>query len=239
MPTSASRVLLAGLVAVAPAWAEEGQQFRTADPYPGNRPDIVRCESAKGRPVSCKADVRGGARLVRQLSRSPCVEGETWGVGDGEVWVKMGCRADFGLGDTEAVAPGPQFVKCESNATSSRRHCPAITVGGVQLIRQLSKSQCIQHSTWGYDRNSVWVSQGCRAEFQLGEGVAAVDKLGPQQVRCESDRGRERRCEVGVWQGARMTKQLSKSPCVQGHSWGWDQRGVWVSRGCRAEFTVW
>jgi hypothetical protein len=145
----------------------------------------------------------------------------------------------FRPGDTKVVAPGPQFLKCEATNTVSRRHCPALTIGGVQLIRQLSKSQCIQHSTWGYDRSSVWVSQGCRAEFQIGEGRAAEEKLGPQQVRCESDRGRERRCEVGVWQGARMTKQLSKSPCVQNHSWGWDQRGVWVSRGCRAEFTVW
>ena len=45
--------------------------------------------------------------------------------------------------------------------------------------------------------------------------------------------------EVGVWKGAQLTKQLSKTPCVEGHNWGWDQRGVWVSRGCRAEFVVW
>ena len=237
MPTSAARVLLAGLVAAAPATA---QQHRAAEPYPGNEPGVVRCESAKGRPRSCDADVRGGARLVKQLSRSPCVEGSTWGVKPGEIWVKGGCRADFGLGDVGTASAGPQYVKCESNS-AGRKHCPAFTQSGVQIIRQLSKSQCIQHSTWGYDRNSVWVSQGCRAEFQVGANAKATieDKLGPQSVRCESDRGRERRCEVGVWQGARLTRQLSKSPCVQGHSWGWDQRGVWVSRGCRAEFTVW
>ena len=86
----------------------------------------------------------------------------------------------------------------------------------------------------------MWVSQGCRAEFRAGseEQVASVEQ-GPQAVRCESDRGRERRCEVGVWKGAQLTKQLSKTPCVEGHNWGWDQRGVWVSRGCRAEFVVW
>ena len=159
-------VSLAGLwAAVAPAHA---QQARPAEPYPGNERAMVRCESGKGRPQYCKADVRGGARLVRQLSRSPCMEGETWGVREGEIWVKAGCRADFALGETTPVAPGPSYVKCESTS-GGRRHCPATTVGGVHMIRQLSSSQCIEHSTWGVDRNSVWVSQGCRAEFQLGE----------------------------------------------------------------------
>ena len=235
MRSSATSVVLAGLFAVAPASAEA-----PADrPRAPNDKQHLRCESDKGRPRSCQADVRGGVRLTRQLSRSPCVEGETWGVREGEIWVKAGCRGDFALGEAGPVAPGPRYVTCESGS-GGRRHCATDTLGGVQMIRQLSKSQCIQHSTWGYDRKSIWVSQGCRAEFQIGAGHAAGDDpLGPQQVRCESDRGRERRCEIGVWKGAELTKQLSKSPCVQGHSWGWDQRGVWVSRGCRAEFTVW
>lgn len=236
MRSSATRVLLVGLAAVAPATA---QQSRPAEPVAVNVPGTVRCESDKGRPRECQADVRGGARLIRQLSRSPCVEGQTWGVREGEIWVKAGCRADFRLGEVDPVTPGPRYIKCESPSGGGRRHCATETLGGVSMIRQLSKSQCIQHSTWGFDRKGVWVSQGCRAEFQIGEGRIADEVLGPQQVRCESDRGRERRCEVGVWKGAELTRQLSKSPCVQGHSWGWDQRGVWVSRGCRAEFTVW
>lgn len=230
-------VLLAGLAVVLPASAQE-----TAPPMaaPGNQPATVRCESNKGRPRTCPADTRGGVRLVRQLSRSPCIEGENWGVRDGEIWVKAGCRADFGLAEIGAVTPGPAFFTCESKS-AARTHCPVSTREGVALVRQLSKSACIQHSTWGYDRNGVWVSQGCRAEFRAGdeEKVAAAADPGPQSVRCESDRGRERRCEVGVWKGAQLTKQLSKTPCVEGHNWGWDQRGVWVSRGCRAEFVVW
>ena len=38
---------------------------------------IVRCESVKNRSNECRLD--GRARLIRQLSGSPCVEGETWG----------------------------------------------------------------------------------------------------------------------------------------------------------------
>ena len=35
-----------------------------------------------------------------------------------------------------------------------------------------------------------------------------------------------------------MTRQISGSPCVQGRTWGVDRRGLWVDRGCRAEFQV-
>lgn len=236
MRPRATGCLLAGLAAL----PVSAQQMPAAEPYPGNQSGVVRCESTKGRPRECSADTRGGVRLVRQLSRTPCVEGETWGVREGEIWVKKGCRADFGLAEIGAVTPGPAYFKCESTS-GGRTRCPVSTRGGVQLVRQLSTSECIEHSTWGYDRNSVWVSQGCRAEFKAGrdDERTAESEFGPQAVRCESDRGRERRCEVGVWKGAQLTKQLSKSPCVEGHSWGWDQRGVWVSRGCRAEFVVW
>ena len=36
-----------------------------------------------------------------------------------------------------------------------------------------------------------------------------------------------------------LVRQLSDSRCVQGQTWGWDARGVWVDRGCRGEFRAW
>ena len=39
--------------------------------------------------------------------------------------------------------------------------------GGVQLIRTLSDSACVQGRTWGWDRSGVWVDRGCRAEFSV------------------------------------------------------------------------
>ena len=36
----------------------------------------------------------------------------------------------------------------------------------------------------------------------------------------------------------RLLKQRSDSPCNQGYSWGFDRGGVWVDRGCRADFAV-
>ena len=49
---------------------------------------IVRCESVKNRSNECRLD--GRARLIRQLSGSPCVEGETWGQSRNGVWVTQG-----------------------------------------------------------------------------------------------------------------------------------------------------
>jgi hypothetical protein len=54
-------------------------------------------------------------------------------------------------------------------------------------------------------------------------------------VTCESDGGRIN-CEADTSQGIRMERQLSGDPCVQGRTWGFNERGVWVDRGCRAVF---
>ena len=47
-----------------------------------------------------------------------------------------------------------------------------------------------------------------------------------------------RRCNVTVRRDARMVNQKSKSACIEGQSWGWDRSGIWVTRGCRADFQV-
>lgn len=57
-------------------------------------------------------------------------------------------------------------------------------------------------------------------------------------IRCESRDNRTERCAVGGGGDIRLVRQLSGSPCVRGRNWGTDSRGVWVSGGCRAEFSV-
>src|SRR5688572_425302 len=60
-------------------------------------------------------------------------------------------------------------VRCDSN-DNRLRHCDADTRGGVRLLRQVSKSACVEGRSWGYDRSGIWVNNGCRAEFALGRG---------------------------------------------------------------------
>jgi len=62
-------------------------------------------------------------------------------------------------------------------------------------------------------------------------------KNGPNMT-CASDDGRRHYCPVNTSRGVRMVNQRSKSPCTQNYSWGYDRKGVWVDRGCRADFFV-
>lgn len=212
--------------------------------YPGNG-GVIRCESNDKRTRECSTGGRGGVRLVRQLSDAPCVEGRSWGQSRNGVWVSNGCRAEFvvtGQGYPGSGRPGQGggggIVRCESRDNRTQR-CAASTRGGVRLVRRLSDSSCVEGRSWGYDRSGIWVSNGCRAEFQTGAGGGSWGGgASAQTVRCESNDKRTRRCDVPVRRSVQLSRQLSDTRCVQGRNWGWDARGIWVSGGCRAEFSV-
>ena len=55
---------------------------------------------------------------------------------------------------------------------------------------------------------------------------------------CMSDNQRYNYCRVDTNNSVRLVRQISISSCDQGRSWGYDARGVWVDRGCSAEFEV-
>jgi len=123
---------------------------------------------------------------------------------------------------------GGQTVYCASD-NGWRNYCNVDTRGGVTLTRQRSGSACTQGRTWGWDRNGIWVDQGCRAEFIVGV-------RGGQTIYCASDDGRRNYCGADTSGGVTLTRQRSGSACIQGQTWGYDRRGIWVDRGCRAEF---
>jgi len=138
-----------------------------------NRTITVLCESKDGRRHRCAADTLGQITSGRQLSRkSKCVEGRSWGADSKGIWVDRGCRAEFLIADNRGTYRdrGPsqamQTVVCESNG-SSRTHCRADTRFGVRLTHQLSNNDCVVNRTWGSDERGVWVSNGCRAEFEM------------------------------------------------------------------------
>jgi hypothetical protein len=58
-------------------------------------------------------------------------------------------------------------INCESNG-NRYQYCNANTSGYVRIVNQMSRNACIQGRTWGYDWNGVWVSNGCRARFEVG-----------------------------------------------------------------------
>ncbi len=134
--------------------------------------------------------------------------------------------------------------RCESNDNRTQR-CAVQSGGGVQLVRQLSSAACIEGRTWGQDRNAVWVSQGCRAEFRSSgdyygsQGNGYGNGYGNGQlIRCESNNDRTQRCAVDTRGGVQLVRRLSSSGCTQGRDWSYDRRGISVSNGCRAEFAI-
>lgn len=209
----------------------------------GDDGQLVRCESNDGRTRECATDARGGARLLRQLSRSECVEGDTWGRTRRSIWVTRGCRGEFlvrgGYGRDRRDDGDPRAhegnFRCESD-NGRWNHCAVSTRRGVEFVRQLSRSACIRGQSWGTDARGVWVSGGCRAEFRIGGDAWSAPTA--SRFRCESNDGRPRFCRQGERGDVRLVRQLSRSACVEGRTWGRERDGVWVEQGCRGEFEV-
>ncbi len=261
-------LLLAGLATTSAAIADD----RYGDRYDDGREDSgsFTCESQNQRTVYCSVDRGTDVRFRRQTSRAACVEGQTWGWDRGGVWVSGGCRAEFevvpqrgnwGSGwngngwnsndwnNSDGRSAGNGLVRCES--TNARGgYCRADTGRGVRLANQLSSAQCIEGQSWGYDRSGIWVSHGCRAEFLIGgnaqgewnrEGGGYGGGYGGGHggsVTCESQDGRYVFCRTGRVRQVQLQRQLSRGACVQNETWGYRADGIWVSNGCRGEFSL-
>ena len=147
-------------------------------------------------------------------------------------------------------------VRCESENFSFRR-CPVRTRGEVSIIRELSNTSCRQGENWGYDRRGIWVDKGCAAEFAVGRSEARYhydndrDRWGRDDrawdrgsvtdrgtIRCESEEFAFTRCRVRTGGDVRIVRQLSETQCRRGENWGYDRRGIWVDKGCAADFAV-
>jgi hypothetical protein len=64
-------------------------------PVPGT--PSVTCTSVDARPNGCAWPAGTGTpKLIQQLSRQPCVQGQTWGFTGSAIWVSQGCSARFG-----------------------------------------------------------------------------------------------------------------------------------------------
>ena len=93
--------------------------------------------------------------------------------------------------ESAPAAADRQVVRCESGE-QLRTFCPMDSSAGVQLVRQLSRRDCIRETSWGVEGNAVWVSQGCRAEFARPQATTRTTR---RVVRCES-KGRTEVCPV-------------------------------------------
>lgn len=145
---------------------------------------------------------------------------------------------------------GPR-ITCASD-DGYRHYCAADTRYGVRMVNQRSNAACIQGSTWGFDRRGIWVDRGCRADFIVralvgpGPGPGFIPgppgpppgPPGPVIINCSSNDGGRVRCPADTRFGVRLVQQRSDAPCIQGRTWGYTPRHIWVDRGCRADFAL-
>jgi hypothetical protein len=218
----------------------------------------IVCTSENNQYRECRVPFNGRARLTAQISRSACIEGQTWGQKPGAVWVNRGCRARFGImagGNAGMPMPGStRMVVCQSNR-GRLRTCDTGFRGRVQLVSRLNNSNaCIEGRTWGQREGQVWVSGGCRAQFaSIGRPGRRDDGYGRDgrrdggwndnmdrnyAVTCSSTNNAQVRCDWDERYGQpRLEQQTSQSACIEGRTWGYDRGDVWVTNGCRARFT--
>ncbi len=221
--------------------------------WSGNAPArkyTLTCESQQRHYHRCSAPNDGHVRLLEQLSRSACIQGRSWGYDRRGIWVDHGCRARFQVSDGVGRGPGyaaGKTLRCASD-DHRYRHCRADTSRGVTLKQQLSGADCRKGRSWGYDRQGIWVDDGCDAVFRLGapNGPDYVYRPGQgggghghaRRIRCGSEHHRYRHCRARTDRGVRLIRQLSGADCRRGVTWGTDRRGIWVDDGCDAIFQL-
>jgi predicted porin len=179
----------------------------------------IDCRAREGERHTCAADTSAGVVLISQAGAASCVLGRTWGFDAKGVWVADGCRGTFAFTDDRRTAA------CAA-APGAREVCAADTADGVALVS--GSAACMLGRTWGYDQTGIWVADGCQATFVLSTR---------RGVSCASDGGAQR-CTADTSAGVVLARTTTGAACVLGQTWGYDATGIWVDKGCRADFVL-
>ena len=157
-------------------WVSQGCEavFRvdSAGPFPpqAGGPGLrVECDSRDYAYQFCDVNQRVlRADLVRQKSQQPCVLGRNWGWRGEGVWVNDGCSGEFLVQTAYGPQPaaGPGLVHCESHEYRYN-FCATGPIRNAQLVEQTSRAPCVRGSSWGIERNGVWVDNGCEGRFRV------------------------------------------------------------------------
>ncbi|AKC88365.1 hypothetical protein WQ53_11760 [Pseudoxanthomonas suwonensis] len=152
-------------------WVDQGCRGRFAEGrggWQGGSGQTVRCESQNNRERTCGTNFRGRIVLVRQLSSSRCVEGQSWGQRGSSIWVRNGCRGEFaeGRGGGWGGSNPGYTVTCSSENNRHRNCAWDRRQGRPVVVENLSGTRCQEGRNWGWDGgNTIWVNGGCRARF--------------------------------------------------------------------------
>jgi hypothetical protein len=89
----------------------------------------------------------------------------------------------------------------------------------------------------GYTGDIMWRGSSNTPDYTRDRYDRRDDRNG-RMVSCSSDDGRRRYCDADTRGGVRLVRQRGSVACEKDFSWGYDDRGIWVDRGCRADFAL-
>jgi Protein of unknown function (DUF3011)/Amidohydrolase len=116
-------------------------------------PDIAACEAA----TPAGAHLAATTFLLLAVLATPAAAQDT--------------EDDSPIGQSAAASQSVAATVTCSSKPGERSSCAADTSKGVVLLRSTGDAPCLIGRTWGYDQTSVWVSDGCSAEFGAGATV--------------------------------------------------------------------
>ena len=58
------------------------------------------------------------------------------------------------------------------------------------------------------------------------------------RITCTSQPGGREQCAADTSSGVILARSTGEAPCLLGKTWGYDDKGVWVTDGCGGEFVV-
>lgn len=92
----------------------------------------------------------------------------------------------------------------------------------------------------GYTGDILWRGGSDRSDFgrDRRDRDDRRSESNGRTVSCSSDDGRRHYCDAETRAGVRLVRQRSDVACEKDYSWGFDDRGIWVDRGCRADFAL-
>jgi hypothetical protein len=209
--------------------------------------NVITCSSNDGQLHSCRVNSDQPIHFIRQRSDAQCVEGQSYGINRGGVWVTNGCRADFGVGDN---------YRADNNGYYNQQ--------GAYNNGQYDRDN--DHDRDGYrDQNGNWHARHHRdhdndrdhngyynqngtyngsynnggyvgsapqhptvylGHYKNGKSTCSSE-AGSGPVYCQTD---------GALSNAAITK--SNGRCQRGQNWDVNPDGLWVADGCSAEFQI-
>ncbi len=142
-----------------------------------------------------------------------------------------------------APAPvNPTRVTCESKE-ARRNECAIPLNYQARLVRTMSTNPCIENRSWGTSERVLWVTAGCRGEFEISPRMNPVDPGfgvgGTRRLTCGSPAGNQVTCKTqGYATNVRLVRDQSGGRCQQGSTWGYTDSFIWANKGCRGDFEI-